>query len=215
MLLKMTVYLLNQIMRRDNLAVTIDSNSIRITDDYNTGEDITVKPLEFSTLFHATDAIDSMRYEIEELRKLIKEKESDNMNDVLELYKSRREKEIRDKYKDIIDKEYNELPAVKEWHELTTNFEIEMKQLAEKYNTEDLTCIVKTGYVNDYEYALSNRIRDDIKKEWQADLDEELSDLYKFVEEVNAVLSISDDKDYKIEVLQNYEILDKKGKLSI
>ena len=215
MLLKMTVYLLNQIMRRDNLAVTIDSNSIRITDDYNTGEDITVKPLEFSTLFHATDAIDSMRYEMEELKKLIKEKESDNMNDVLELYKSRREKEIRNKYKDIIDKEYNEQPAVKEWHELTTNFEIEMKQLAEKYNTEDLTCIIKTGYVNDYEYALSNRIRDDIKKEWQADLDEELGDLYKFVEEVNAVLSISDDKDYKIEVLKNYEILDKKGKLSI
>lgn len=197
------------------MAVTIDSDGIRITDDYNTGEDITVKPLEFSTLFHATDTIDSMRYEIEELRKLIKEKESDNMNDVLELYKSRREKEIRNKYKDIIDKEYNELPAVKEWHELTTNFEIEMKQLAEKYNTEDLTCIIKTGYVNDYEYALSNRIRDDIKKEWQADLDEELSDLYKFVEEVEAVLSISDDKDYKIEVLKNYEILDKKGKLSI
>lgn len=197
------------------MAVTIDSDGIRITDDYNTGEDITVKPLEFSTLFHATDTIDSVRYEIEELRKLIKEKESDNMNDVLELYKSRREKEIRDKYKDIIDKEYNELPAVKEWHELTTNFEIEMKQLAEKYNTEDLTCIVKTGYVNDYEYALSNRIRDDIKKEWQADLDEELGDLYKFVEEVEAVLSISDDKDYKIEVLKNYEILDKKGKLSI
>ena len=197
------------------MAVTIDSDGIRITDDYNTGEDITVKPLEFSTLFHATDTIDSMRYEIEELRKLIKEKESDNMNDVLELYKSRREKEIRNKYKDIIDKEYNELPAVKEWHELTTNFEIEMKQLAEKYNTEDLTCIVKTGYVNDYEYALSNRIRDDIKKEWQADLDEELGDLYKFVEEVEAVLSISDDKDYKIEVLKNYEILDKKGKLSI
>ena len=197
------------------MAVTIDSDGIRITDDYNTGEDITVKPLEFSTLFHATDTIDSVRYEIEELRKLIKEKESDNMNDVLELYKSRREKEIRDKYKDIIDKEYNELPAVKEWHELTTNFEIEMKQLAEKYNTEDLTCIIKTGYVNDYEYALSNRIRDDIKKEWQADLDEELSDLYKFVEEVEAVLSISDDKDYKIEVLKNYEILDKKGKLSI
>ena len=195
--------------------MTIDSDGIRITDDYNTGEDITVKPLEFSTLFHATDTIDSVRYEIEELRKLIKEKESDNMNDVLELYKSRREKEIRDKYKDIIDKEYNELPAVKEWHELTTNFEIEMKQLAEKYNTEDLTCIIKTGYVNDYEYALSNRIRDDIKKEWQADLDEELSDLYKFVEEVEAVLSISDDKDYKIEVLKNYEILDKKGKLSI
>ena len=197
------------------MAVTIDSDGIRITDDYNTGEDITVKPLEFSTLFHATDTIDSVRYEIEELRKLIKEKESDNMNDVLELYKSRREKEIRNKYKDIIDKEYNELPAVKEWHELTTNFEIEMKQLAEKYNTEDLTCIVKTGYVNDYEYALSNRIRDDIKKEWQADLDEELGDLYKFVEEVEAVLSISDDKDYKIEVLKNYEILDKKGKLSI
>ena len=197
------------------MAVTIDNNSIRITEDVHNFSGATVKSIKIPTISFTTDAIDSMRYEIEELRKLIKEKESDNMNDVLELYKSRREKEIRDKYKDIIDKEYNELPAVKEWHELTTNFEIEMKQLAEKYNTEDLTCIVKTGYVNDYEYALSNRIRDGIKKEWQADLDEELSDLYKFVEEVEAVLSISDDKDYKIEVLKNYEILDKKGKLSI
>lgn len=197
------------------MAVTIDNDSIRITEDVHNFSGATVKSIKIPTISFTTDAIDSMRYEIEELRKLIKEKESDNMNDVLELYKSRREKEIRDKYKDIIDKEYNELPAVKEWHELTNNFEIEMKQLAEKYNTEDLTCIVKTGYMNDYEYALSNRIRDDIKKEWQADLDEELSDLYKFVEEVNAVLSISDDKDYKIEVLKNYEILDKKGKLSI
>lgn len=202
-------------MRRDNVAVTIDNDGIRITEDIHNFSGATVKSIKIPTISFTTDAIDSMRYEIEELRKLIKEKESDNMNNVLELYKSRREKEIRNKYKDIIDKEYNELPAVKEWHELTTNFEIEMKQLAEKYNTEDLTCIVKTGYVNDYEYALSNRIRDDIKKEWQADLDEELSDLYKFVEEVNAVLSISDDKDYKIEVLKNYEILDKKGKLSI
>lgn len=197
------------------MAVTIDNDGIRITEDVHNFSGATVKSIKIPTISHTADAIDSMRYEIEELRKLIKEKESDNMNDVLELYKSRREKEIRDKYKDIIDKEYNELPAVKEWHELTTNFEIEMKQLAEKYNTEDLTCIVKTGYVNDYEYALSNRIKDDIKKEWQADLDEELSDLYKFVEEVNAVLSISDDKDYKIEVLKNYEILDKKGKLYI
>ena len=197
------------------MAVTIDSDGIRITEDVHNFSGATVKSIKIPTISFTTDAIDSMRYEIEELRKLIKEKESDNMNDVLELYKSRREKEIRDKYKDIIDKEYNELPAVKEWHELTTNFEIEMKQLAEKYNTEDLTCIVKTGYVNDYEYALSNRIRDDIRKEWQADLDEELTDLFKFVEEVEAVLSISDDKDYKIEVLKNYEILDKKGKLSI
>lgn len=202
-------------MRRDNVAVTIDNNGIRITEDVHNFSGATVKTIKIPTISYTADAIDSMRYEIEELRKLIKEKESDNMNDVLELYKSRREKEIRNKYKDIIDKEYNELPVVKEWHELTTNFEIEMKQLAEKYNTEDLTCIVKTGYVNDYEYALSNRIRDDIKKGWQADLDEELGDLYKFVEEVNAVLSISDDKDYKIEVLKNYEILDKKGKLSI
>ena len=195
--------------------MTIDNDSIRITEDVHNFSGATVKSIKIPTISFTTDAIDSMRYEIEELKKLIKAKESDNMNDVLELYKSRREKEIRDKYKDIIDKEYNEQPAVKEWHELTTNFEIEMKQLAEKYNTEDLTCIVKTGYMNDDEYALSNRIRDDIKKEWQADLDEELSDLYKFVEEVNAVLSISDDKDYKIEVLKNYEILDKKGKLSI
>ena len=197
------------------MAVTIDNDSIRITEDVHNFSGATVKSIKIPTISFTTDAIDSMRYEIEELRKLIREKESDNMNDVLELYKNRREKEIRNKYKDIIDKEYNELPAVKEWHELTTNFEIEMKQLAEKYNTEDLTCIVKTGYVNDYEYALSNRIRDDIKKEWQADLDEELTDLFKFVEEVEAVLSISDDKDYKIEVLKNYEILDKKGKLSI
>ena len=202
-------------MRRNNVAVTIDNDSIRITEDVHNFSGATVKSIKIPTISFTTDAIDSMRYEIEELRKLIREKESDNMNDVLELYKNRREKEIRNKYKDIIDKEYNELPAVKEWHELTTNFEIEMKQLAEKYNTEDLTCIVKTGYVNDYEYALSNRIRDDIKKEWQADLDEELTDLFKFVEEVEAVLSISDDKDYKIEVLKNYEILDKKGKLSI
>lgn len=197
------------------MAVTIDNDGIKITTDVHNFSGATIKSIKIPTISYTTDAIDSMRYEMEELKKLIKEKESDNMNDVLMLYKSRRETEIRNKYKDIIDKEYNELPVVKEWHELTTNFEIEMKQLAEKYNTEDLTCIIKTGYVNDYEYALSNRIRDDIKKEWQADLDEELTDLFKFVEEVEAVLSISDDKDYKIEVLKNYEILDKKGKLSI
>ena len=41
-----------------------------------------------------------------------------------------------------------------------------------------------------------------------------MHNLYSTIEEINAMLSMSDDKDYQIEVLQRYGIIDKKGKMS-
>ena len=141
-------------------------------------------------------------------------KERKNM-EILNLYKDRCEREIFDRYTNIIDEEYEALDVVKEYNELINTFNINMKQLADKYNTNDITYLYKSGYENDYKYELNDDIKSHIREKYKDAWDKELSDLRKFVEEVKAVLSLSEDKDYQLDVLKNYEILDKKGKLNV
>lgn len=138
----------------------------------------------------------------------------DNMN-IVELYYKRKKAELKARYDEYASEEYNNLDVVKEYKELVNVFEINMKQLAEKYNTNNEEPIYYNCCENEYAYELSCDLKDDIVKKYQKEYDEELNELQEFVEEVKAVLSLSDDKDYQLEVLKNYNIVDKKGMLNI
>lgn len=165
-----------------------------------------------ATVSLADDTADAFRHYFEGIWD---NEERNNDMKILELYRERCEKEIKERYDRIIKEEYEELEIVKEYNELINTFNINMKQLAEKYNTNDEIYLVPTCYNNDYAYELSSDLRDKIRDKYDNAMDTEIIQLRKFVEEIEAVLSISDDKDYQIEVLKNYDILDKKGKLNI
>lgn len=163
------------------------------------------------------DSLDSIRYSTwapEYEKEENDEERIDNMN-IVDLYRMRKREQINNKYKELVDKEYNELDVVKEYKELINTFDINMKQLADKYNNNDTQPLVKTAYKNDYSYELSMYLEEEIRSKYNDAIEKELKELERLIEEVKAMLYLSDDKDYQLEVLKNYEIIDKKGKLNI
>lgn len=139
-----------------------------------------------------------------------------NMNNkVVDLYYNRKKEEIRDKYAELSKKEYEELDVVKEYNELVETFKTSLAEMADRYNTEETKVLVRTGYTNTYMYELNDNLRDEIKEIHRKEYDIEIKALELLVEEVRAQLSLSDDKDYQIDILTKYDIINKKGKLNV
>lgn len=139
-----------------------------------------------------------------------KEKEEENMerNKVLDLYVERKRKALREEYETNYNNEYNELAIVKEYNELVNTFEASLAELA----TRELSSVEYLGYKNDYGYVLKHTLLQEIKDKHYEILKDKMTDVDNIANEVHALLSLSDDKDYQIEVLINYGILDKKTK---
>ena len=141
-------------------------------------------------------------------------KKGNETMELLRLYERRKREEINKKYKELIDKEYNELDVVKRYYELVNTFSASLAELADEYCELDVPAIVRTGYSNDYAYELNSSLLAEIEKKYAEDRRSEFNELDKFIEEVNAMLEISNDKDYQLDVLEKYNII-KKGKLTI
>lgn len=139
-----------------------------------------------------------------------KEEENMERNRVLDLYVERKRKALRDEYETNWKNEYNELPIVKEYNELINTFEASLSELATRIDNVDK--IQYLGYKNDYAYEIKESFKQEIKDKHYAILTEKMTDVDNMANEVHALLSLSDDKDYQIEVLTNYGILDKKTK---
>lgn len=141
-------------------------------------------------------------------------KKGNETMELLRLYERRKRDEINKKYKELIDKEYNELDVVKRYYELVNTFSASLAELADEYCDLDVPAIVRTGYSNDYAYELNSSLLAEIEKKYAEDRRSEFNELDKFIEEVNAMLAISNDKDYQLDVLEKYNVI-KKGKLTI
>lgn len=134
------------------------------------------------------------------------------MNKVLELHYERRIKKLGELYKELKEQEYNELEVVKEFNNVVEEYNNKMQELMGKYREEDenMSLIHKTGY-NEYPYVLSSNVKNEIYESLTKRYDEDKKALLEEKETIAAVLSLSEDKDYQVEVLKNYGILDKKG----
>lgn len=143
------------------------------------------------------------------------EGEDIDMNEILKLYEKRKEKSINDDYKALVREEYNEVEEVKRYEELVNTFNASLDELVEEYNTENHRAFVRTGYHNTYKYEISSDLMEEIRKKHIPFRDAKIQDLRELVEEVSAQLSLSNDKDYQIEILKKYEILNKQGKLNV
>ena len=158
------------------------------------------------------DSVDAMSYNIKGIWE--NDEERNDIMNILDLYEEKQREKIDNHYRTIINEEYKNLDVVKEYNELINTFEINMKQLADKYNVNDQKYISQSGYGAEYGFEINSDLYDAIKEKYKDEWNNELKDLRMLVRDVRAVLSISDDKDYQIEVLKNYDILDKKGKLN-
>ena len=138
-------------------------------------------------------------------------KEEINMNKVLELYYERKLDKLKEFYSDLEVQEYNKLEVVKEFNAINEEHANKMEELRNKYNTIDKQFVVKTGYKDDNRYELSCTIEEDIHDELFKQYEVAKKEILEEKATIDAILSLSDDKDYQVEVLKNYGILDKKG----
>lgn len=134
-----------------------------------------------------------------------------NMNKVLELYAEREEKRIKDKYTKLREDMYNDIPVVKEYNELEEKTKKSYEDLCNKYNNDTICCINRSGYNYESGYELDEEIMENIRESLAPDFNKELEELHSKTKDIEALLSISDDKDYQLEVLKTYGLIDKKG----
>ena len=145
---------------------------------------------------------DLLKYEIEEEK---------DMNKVLELYAKRKKEEIDKKYKEKVEKDYNELELVKKYKETIKEFEENMDML---YNSElnaGESTIHQCYTSSDYKYGLNCDIKETIYDIYRDEKAKEIKAIDDLVEEVDAQLSLSNDLDYQKDILINYGIIDKKS----
>ena len=160
------------------------------------------------------DTLDSVRTAInlcKQYDKLINgEREEKDMNKVLKLYGERKRKEINNKYYEKIDNEYNEIGMIEKYKDLVKTFEDNLETLFNSQENFDNDYLVTVCDSNCYKYILSEKIKREIGNKYEKDLDTELGNLEKLINEVDAQLSLSDDLTYQLEVLNRYGIIDKK-----
>lgn len=150
--------------------------------------------------------------------KIDKMEEEKDMNKILQLYKERKEKEIKDKYDKIVEEEYNKIEFIKVYNNLVDAFEGAMKELFE--NEENIGCkyMEATGVSDSlYKYTLnSSKIKREIEEKHNDDYMSEIKKLDDFIKEVETTLSLAEtgngliNQDRVIEILSNYQIIDKK-----
>lgn len=136
------------------------------------------------------------------------------MNEVLKLYKERKINEIEKKYNDMVLEEYNNLEEVKKYKSLTDNFMKEIEELVKEYNREDYKPFVGTGYAYDFKYEISEGLKKEIEEKYSEKRNAILKEIFDRVDEISAQLSLSDDKNYQVEILTRYGILDEGGFLA-
>lgn len=152
-----------------------------------------------------------MDYELFKKDYLGEIEEEENMNKILELYYERKLDKLKDFYLDLEKQEYDKLEVVKEFNTINEEYTNKMEELRTKYNTIDKQFVIKTGYVDEDRYELSSSVGEDIHKELFKQYEVTKKEILAEKATIEAVLSLSEDKDYQVEVLKNYGILDKKG----
>lgn len=136
-------------------------------------------------------------------------------NRILDLYAERAKEKIKKEYETIINNDYDKLDVVKEYNELVSTFNTSLAEMANRYNNEENTYLHRTGYELTPMYELSDDIKANIRERYLDEAKARLKDIDLLVEEVRAVLGVSNTEEYRISVLKEYGIIDKKGKLNV
>ena len=169
----------------------------------------TVSVINTNTIY-CDDNLDATRYTYN-----IRGEERNMDNRILDLYAERAKEKIKKEYETIVNNDYDKLDVVKEYKELVNTFTTSLAEMADRYNTEENKYLVRTGYEITPSYELSDDIRANIREKYLDEAKERLKDIDLLVEEVRAVLGVSNTEEYRIGVLKEYGIIDKKGKLNV
>lgn len=188
----------------------MDTKQVFIVEEEGIKKTTHVTPIKNTNTIYCDDSLDATRYICN-----IKGGERNMDNRILDLYADRAKEKIKKEYETIINNDYDKLDVVKEYNELVSTFNTSLVEMADRYNTEENKYLVRTGYEITPSYELSDDIRANIREKYLDEAKARLKDIDLLVEEVRAVLGVSDTEEYRIGVLKEYGIIDKKGKLNV
>lgn len=141
--------------------------------------------------------------------------EKKEMNKVLELWYKRKVDKIIKKYEKL-EEEYTkkQYSVVESYNELIEQFERDLEDLYSFDKVTEQFVLTKSGYTdNDFKYIIDyDKIRKDFRANYNKDKENEIEELNKVKEEVEAQLSLSNDLQYQQEILERYNIITKKTK---
>ena len=137
--------------------------------------------------------------------------ESEMRNEVLDLYEKRERERIGKQFEAMKEEEYNNLEAVKRYNELINTFKASVAELVDEYKNAEEKVFIKTVYEDRFGYEINPFLEKQIIEKFREDYEKEIKELERKVEEIRAVLSLSNDVEYQKGVLIEYGILNKKG----
>lgn len=143
----------------------------------------------------------------------------ENFMKILDIYRERKRKELKDlfkqKEKDMLDNN----KYIKEYNEIVNEFSAKLEEFATRTDVKAEEMLLQTGYkTGTFAYEIRPSYMDNLTKDLAAEYNQEEAKLEKYIDEVKAIIELiptGESYDSKvIEVLKNYEILDKKGKIN-
>lgn len=140
--------------------------------------------------------------------------EKKEMNKVLELWYKRKVDKIIKKYEKL-EEEYTkkQYSVVESYNELIEQFERDLEDLYSFDKVTEQSVLTESGYDNTFKYIIDyDKIRKDFRANYNNDKENEIEELNKVKEEVEAQLSLSNDLQYQQETLERYNIITKKTK---
>ncbi len=165
-----------------------------------------------------SDSVDALRYCINDLittnEYCEKIEEEKDMNKVVNLWYERKRNKIIDKY-DKLEAEFNttKYSVVESFNELVQRFNEDLESLYKMDKATEQFVLKENAPNNVVKYCIDyERIDKEFEEEYRNKRDEELKEIKDIKDEVEAQLSLSDDLKYQQEVLERYNIINKKTK---
>lgn len=168
----------------------------------------------------AKEYVDNVKFYETYIKGIWEKEEEKDMNKVLNLWNNRKVEEIELKYNDLIN-EYIEkhYETTKKYKDLIEKFEKDLETLykEETENKESESSILKENSTcNVYKYVVyEEKLRNEAHEKYREDRFKELDEQADKCNEIDALLSMSEDLEYQQSVLIEYGIIDKKTKRMI
>ena len=198
---------------------------ITLNDD-KTITKVSVSGLEFSTDHGKTwqsfgyqldDTVDSMRYIFKEdyLRGF---KEENEIMQILTIYQERKEKELKKEYNEKKQAILDSDEYISRYNDLINTFNARLEELVNEEKAIQSEVFTMTPYNTTVKYEINETYELNLLHDLDEEMGEKSKALYNMLDEVKAMIAIvpsGENYDAKVvEILKNYDILDKKGKIN-
>lgn len=166
---------------------------------------------------NALEPNDYMDYE-KFKRDYLGEFKEEKIMDILEIYKGRKRKAIDQEFEEKRESLENNNEIINRYKEITNTFRASMDEFVNEEKVKASGLIQQTPYLDNYRYELNPHKVNELFVEIAKERQDKFTELERLIEEVKAIIDIvpkDGNYDAKLfEILKNYEILDKKGKIN-